>query len=185
MATPPSFTRLDSFSCTVPRLATARLVLREPRLEDFEAYALDAARPDARAHIGGPLSRRDAWRRFLTAAGTWVTQGKGWWMIELPGAGGIGVVGVFRRETGPALEIGWSLHRPYWGNGYASEAARAALDYALAELGDRVFAMISPDNAPSLAVAERIGMRRDGESDDVEFGKGILFVAERSALRSA
>jgi RimJ/RimL family protein N-acetyltransferase len=181
MSASPSFTRLEPFSFSIPRLATARLRLREPRLEDFESFAANAADPLARAHIGGGLSRREAWRRFLSAAGTWVTQDKGWWMIDVPGIGAVGSVGIFRRETGPELEIGWSVDRAYWGRGYATEAARAALDYALTDLGDRVIAMIAPDNAPSIGVAERIGMRRETEHVDVEFGPHWIYAAERAA----
>ena len=168
---------LEPFSLSVPRLATERLLLREPRLDDFESFAANAADPLARAHIGGPLSRREAWRRFMAAAGTWVTQGKGWWMIDAGGVGPVGTVGVFRRETGPQLEIGWSVDRPYWGRGYASEAARAALDHALSELGDRVIAIIAPDNAASHGVAKRIGMHRESEGVDVEFGTYWLYAA--------
>jgi len=156
---------VGSFSVTVPRLRTARLLLREPRLDDFEAFAANAADPESRFHIGGPLDRREAWRRFMSLAGTWLVQGKGWWWIERPGHGAVGTVGVFRRETGPELEIGWAVDRPHWRQGYASEAARAALDYAMTNLGDRVIAYVSLQNAPSNAVAARIGMRREAEVD--------------------
>jgi RimJ/RimL family protein N-acetyltransferase len=171
---------LEPFSLSVPRLATERLLLREPRLDDFESFAANCADPLARVHIGGPLSRREAWRRFMAAAGTWLTQGKGWWMIDAAGVGPVGTVGVFRRETGPQLEIGWSVDRPFWGRGYASEAAKAALDHALTELGDRVIAIIAPDNAASHGVAKRIGMRRESEGVDVEFGAYWLYATGAS-----
>jgi RimJ/RimL family protein N-acetyltransferase len=99
-------------------------------------------------------------------------------MIEDPEHGAVGSVGVFRRETGPELEIGWHVLRPFWGRGYASEAAKAALDYALNDLqAARVIAIVAPANAPSHAVAQRIGMRREGEKDDVEFGRHWLYAA--------
>jgi RimJ/RimL family protein N-acetyltransferase len=168
----------DTFSFAIPHLATARLRLREPRLDDFESYAANAADPLARVHIGGPLSRREAWRRFLVAAGTWVALGTGWWCIEVPELGPVGMVGVFRRETGPDLEIGWSIDRPFWGRGYATEAADAALRYAMTERGAaRVIAMIAPDNVRSQAVALKIGMRREGEQVDPEFGVYGLYAA--------
>jgi RimJ/RimL family protein N-acetyltransferase len=181
MSAGSSPSRLEPFSFSVPRLATERLLLREPRLDDFESFAANAADPLARVHIGGPLSRREAWRRFMAAAGTWVTQGKGWWIIEAAGVGPAGTVGVFRRETGPELEIGWSVDRPFWGRGYASEAAKVALDYALEELGDRVIAIIAPGNDASKGVARRIGMRHEGEGVDVEFGTYGLYAAGRNA----
>jgi len=175
---PPPSLRAAIFTCGVPRVATARLRLREPRLDDFEAFAANAADPRARAYVGGPLSRRDAWRRFLSIAGTWVVQGHGWWTIEEHEHGAVGSVGVFRRETGPELEIGWNVLRPFWGRGYASEAAKAALDYALNDLqASRVIAIVAPDNVRSHAVAQRIGMRREGEKDDVELGRFCLYAA--------
>jgi RimJ/RimL family protein N-acetyltransferase len=151
---------------SIPHIMTARLLLREPRLDDFEAFAANAADPLARTHIGGPLARRDAWRTFLALAGTWLLQQKGWWTIDLPGTGTIGEVGVFRRETGPEPEIGWALHRAHWGRGYAREAAQAALDHAVRVQGARrVIAFVGVNNAPSAGVAECIGMRRETELD--------------------
>jgi RimJ/RimL family protein N-acetyltransferase len=154
-----------TFAVSVPRLRTARLFLREPRLEDFEPFAANLADAEARKYIGGPVDRREAWRRFMSLAGTWLLQGKGWWCIEVPEAGCVGTVGVFRRETGPELEIGWSVDRLHWGKGYASEAAKAALDHAIASLGDRVIAFVSVDNPRSSAVALRIGMRLEAQVD--------------------
>lgn len=154
-----------TFSFSIPRLRTARLLLREPRLEDFEPYVQNATDPEALRYIGGPFEPRDAWRRFQASAGGWVTTGKGWWWLELADGSSIGHVGVFRRETGPELEIGWSIHKPYWRKGYASEAAQAALDYARARFRERVIAYVSLVNTPSIAVAEKIGMRRDAQVD--------------------
>ncbi|TDD72813.1 GNAT family N-acetyltransferase, partial [Actinomadura rubrisoli] len=66
----------------------------------------------------------------------------------------------------PGLGVGWCLGREYWGRGYASEAARAAVAYCFAELeADEVISVILPGNVRSIAVAERIGHRhlRDTE----------------------
>ena len=158
--------RLDDLAIHVPRLATARLVLREPRLADYERFLANAEDPLARAHIGGPLDRRNAWRHFLAMAGAWMIHRMGWWTIEEPSLGAVGQVGIFRRELDPALEIGWSVDRPYWGRGFAPEAAAAALAYALgAHGGDRVVAYVGVENSQSAAVAEKIGMVREGEVD--------------------
>ncbi|MFD0540845.1 GNAT family N-acetyltransferase [Actinomadura luteofluorescens] len=60
----------------------------------------------------------------------------------------------------PGLGVGWCLAREHWGKGYATEAARASLDYCLRELGaEEVISVILPGNSPSIAVAERIGHR--------------------------
>jgi RimJ/RimL family protein N-acetyltransferase len=150
----------------IPRIATARLLLREPRLGDFDAFAKDAADEGARVYVGGPLSRREAWRRFHALTGHWILQSSGWWMVEHDGAGLVGHVGVFTREVSPELEIGWGIHRDHWGKGFAPEAARAALDYAVGPLGARrVIANIALGNTASMKVAEKIGMTRAGHAD--------------------
>jgi RimJ/RimL family protein N-acetyltransferase len=163
----PAFTRHpDSFIATVPRLATARLVLREPRHADFERFAANAADPLARQHIRGVLARRDAWRQFLALSGTWPLHGTGWWVVEEPELGALGTVGVFQRDDATSLEIGWSIDRPHWGKGYACEAARAALAFAAdGPRGDRIIAYVGVGNAASNAVAAKIGMKREAEVD--------------------
>ena len=156
----------DSFTTTVPRLTTARLRLREPRHADFERFAANAADPLAREHIGGPLVRREAWRHFIGLSGTWLLHGTGWWMVEEPALGAVGTVGVFQRDDAMSLEIGWSIDRPHWGKGYASEAARAALEFAAdGPRGERIIAYVGVGNAASNAVAAKIGMKREAEVD--------------------
>lgn len=146
----------------IPRLRTERLVLRAPRLGDFEDFFEDASDPESRKHIGGALDRREAWRRFLSLGGNWaILPGLGWWSIEGPDGAWVGCVGVFQRESAPDFEIGWALHLRQRRNGYATEAARAALRYAVDVVGaKRVVAYIAPENTASVGVAERIGMKR-------------------------
>jgi RimJ/RimL family protein N-acetyltransferase len=62
-------------------------------------------------------------------------------------------------------EIGWYLHPDAWGQGYASEAARAVLEHAFATGLDRVLAVTYPQNAASRAVCARLGMRHEGRTD--------------------
>lgn len=165
-AAAPTHSAPDAGLTRIPRIQTPRLLLREPRLADFEVFAADAADPLARAHIGGPQDRREAWRRLHISAGGWVLQGMGWWTVEALGGGPVGSVGVFRRETGPEVEIGWIIHRSSWGKGYATEAARAALRHAVEVWGiRRVTAYIPKENAASVAVATKIGMHAEGEAE--------------------
>jgi RimJ/RimL family protein N-acetyltransferase len=63
------------------------------------------------------------------------------------------------------LEVGWHLHPDSWGQGYASEAARAVLDRAFTAGVPEVFAVVRPDNAASLAVGRRLGMALLGRTD--------------------
>ncbi len=151
----------------IPRLKTGRLLLREPRVADFDAFAVDGADELAGRFVGGAITDRvTAWRRFVSAAGGWVLQGAGWWGVEELSSGVvIGWVGVFRREV-PTLEIGWRIYRPHWGNGYAPEAAAAALTHTKDRLaGERIIAQIAKGNTASIRVAEKIGMQCEGEID--------------------
>jgi RimJ/RimL family protein N-acetyltransferase len=89
----------------------------------------------------------------------------GWWVVEEKELGAVGLVGVFRRECSADIEMGWSIYPQHWNKGYASEAARAARDFAVGALGaDRLVAHIAKQNAASVRVALKIGMHLEGEA---------------------
>jgi RimJ/RimL family protein N-acetyltransferase len=144
----------------IPRLETERLILRGLTADDFDALAAFMADPDvARYLTGEPLSRADAWRGLAVALGHWQLRGYGVWAVERKTDGAfMGRVGMINPEGWPGLEIGWTLGQPYWGHGYATEAARAAMDYAfVTQPVGRLISCIDPDNAGSQAVARRLG----------------------------
>lgn len=97
--------------------------------------------------------------------------GYGWWALEVKGgpafAGVIALQNVpFHAHFTPAIEVGWRLAYGQWGKGYATEAARAVLDYAFGKLGrDEVVAMTAALNKRSQRVMERLGMVRDPDGD--------------------
>jgi RimJ/RimL family protein N-acetyltransferase len=69
-------------------------------------------------------------------------------------------VGFLNPEGWPGFELGWTLRRSFWGNGFATEGARAALDFAFTQLRQpHVISLIQPENAASIRVAERLGER--------------------------
>ena len=85
-------------------------------------------------------------------------------------SGFIGVVGLesvsYEAHFTPAVEVAWRLARAYWGRGYATEAARAALDYGFEQLGlTEIVALTVPANQRSRRVMERLGMTRSPEDD--------------------
>lgn len=169
----------------VPRIETARLLLRAFRRSDFEGYAAHLADPVAQAHLQGVVDRRTAWRTFAAASGFWMLDGAGWWAVEWRDRGEVvGTVGAFFRETAPeALELGWSVYRPFWGQGFATEAARAALELALtAHARRRAIAHIDATNVASVRVAERLGMRYE---TDVELYGALCrrYAIERTPAR--
>jgi RimJ/RimL family protein N-acetyltransferase len=165
----------------VPRLTTDRLLLREFRLADFEAFAANAMDPVARQYISPVADRRTAWREFTSMMGQWTITSAGWWGIELRDTGEfVGMVGAFIREHAPHdLELGWSIYRAFWRRGIASEAAKAARDWAFtARNAPRVVAHIASGNAASIRVSENLGMRYDREVDFYG-GPCNFYVADR------
>jgi RimJ/RimL family protein N-acetyltransferase len=163
----------------IPRLETDRLILREWRAEDFEPFARFSADPDFMRYLSGePLSRADAWRNMATLLGHWIIRGYGMWAVERKSDGAfIGRIGMNNPEGWPGIEVGWSIGKEYWGLGYATEAARAAMNYAfLTQDLERVISIIHIENLPSQAVARRLGESR-GPRHDVVFG-GKTFPTE-------
>ena len=138
------------------RLRTFRLLLRPWRDEDIAAFAEMSTDPAVMEYLV-PLSSRglsvEAW---VTGKRThWDEYGFGQWVVELSGEASF--IGVVRLETvsyethfTPAVEVAWRLERSYWGRGYATEAAKAALDLGFGELGLReIVALTVPANQRS------------------------------------
>lgn len=146
-----------------PTLETERLVLRVPQASDFDRYAEFFASEESR-HIGGPLLRGDAWRRFLQMPGAWLIQGYAMFsVIEKASGRWIGHAGPWRPEGWPGTEVGYAFHRDAWGKGYATEACAASMDWAFEVLGwTDIIHSISPANPASQAVARRLGSRNRG-----------------------
>jgi RimJ/RimL family protein N-acetyltransferase len=146
------------------RIETPRLLLRPPRLEDFDAYAAFAADAEASRFIGGTAPRSTAWRGFMTLAGAWHLQGFSMFSVICKASGEwIGRVGPWLPDGWPGTEVGWSIVRSRWRQGYATEAATAAIDWAFANLGWReVIHVIDTDNLPSQALARKLGSRNRG-----------------------
>jgi RimJ/RimL family protein N-acetyltransferase len=169
----------------VPRLQTPRLLLREYRVEDFEAFAAHLADPESTAHLGS-ANRQTAWRIFGCHAGLWMLYGAGWWGVEVRETGQlVGNVGAFVRESLSGIEIGWNIYRAFWGQGFASEAAAEAVRHAFEVRGEpQVRALIDPGNARSIRVALRLGMRYDAET--MLYGEPVgRYILERGANPSA
>ena len=163
----------------IPILETARLRMRAFRVDDLDAYAAMCADPEVMRFLGTgvTLDRSESWRSMAGFLGHWALRGYGMWALEEKQTGTlVGRSGFLNPEGWPGFELGWTLGRPSWGKGFATEAARRALDYAFEDLGrKRVISLIRPANTPSMRVAERLGMVRAGE---VELLGGPAFVYE-------
>ena len=152
-----------TFSPAGPILETERLLLRVQQAGDFERYAEMLAHPSS-LHIGGPLLRHEAWRRFLQMPGAWMVQGFAMFsVVEKSSGRWMGQAGPWCPDGWPGTEVGYSFHMDARGKGYATEACAAAMDYAFDTLGwDEVIHSISPENTASQAVAQRLGSRNRG-----------------------
>ena len=153
-------------------LRTSRLLLRPWHDEDISGFAEMSADPAVMEYLL-PFSERglsvEAW--VARARAHWDEHGFGQWVVELPGAASfIGVVGLgvvsYQAPFTPAVEVAWRLARAYWGRGYATEAAKAALAYGFDELAlDEIVALTVPLNQRSRRVMERLGMTRSPADD--------------------
>jgi RimJ/RimL family protein N-acetyltransferase len=145
-------------------LQTARLVLRQWQESDREPWAALCADPEVMQFLSSPRDRGtsdaaiDRWRDRIEQ------QGWSFWALETKSSGTfIGMAGLQVPAEPhpylPCIEVGWRLAKPYWGRGYASEAAKRALRFAFDVLQvNEVIATTAKDNKRSSAVMERIGM---------------------------
>jgi RimJ/RimL family protein N-acetyltransferase len=156
-----------------PRIETERLVLRAWRKDDFRPYHALIQHPAVHRHFGpDPMGLEECWRRVTAAAGGWQFNGFGTWVVERKADGKLlGNVGLFTAwrdlepEFGEEPEMGWIMAAETHGQGLASEAGRAAIQWAEANLDPTpIWAIIAPANEPSLKLAERLGFERVHET---------------------
>jgi RimJ/RimL family protein N-acetyltransferase len=152
-----------------PALETARLLLRPFSEADVEPLFALMQDPDVVRYVGDRRipTRQEAWRSVAGWIGHWALRGYGMWAIEERASGElIGRAGLINPLDWPGPEVGYLLGKRWWGHGYATEAARAAMDWGFERVGfDRLISLIDPANAPSIAVALRLGETPGGEVD--------------------
>jgi RimJ/RimL family protein N-acetyltransferase len=147
-------------------LQTERLSLRRFSLDDAEFIVLLLNDPDFLRFIGdkGVRTADDARRYLLTGPiDSYTRHGFGLWLVELLESGTpIGMCGLLKRDTLPDVDIGFAFLPRYRSQGYAVEAAAAVLDHGRRFLGlSRILAITNDDNAGSIRVLEKIGLRFD------------------------
>ena len=147
-----------------PRLVTERLVLRAFEPRDVAPHLASSQDPEVQRYLGGVKDPYEAFATLATHAGHWALRGYGSWAVERRADGEyLGRVGLWNPETWPDVEIGWRMHRAAWGNGYATEAARAALGWVwTTQPFDHLISIIHPDNLPSQRLAARLGHENTG-----------------------
>lgn len=146
----------------VPTIETERLRLRAFESRDLEPYAeMYADDLFVRYLSGKTLTKEQAWENMALILGHWSLLGYGIWVIERLGTGElVGRAGLLNLPGWPDVEICWALSSKFWGNGYATEAANASINWAFREAGiQRLISLIHRDNLRSEAVALRLGER--------------------------
>jgi RimJ/RimL family protein N-acetyltransferase len=151
-------------------LETERLVLRRWRPADAAPFAALNADPQVMEHFQGLLSPEESDAFIARIEAELEECGWGLWAVEVrSGPPFIGFVGLhrvpFEAPFTPAVEVGWRLGRAYWGNGYATEAARAAVGHGHESGLAEILSFTSADNRRSRAVMERLGMTTDPADD--------------------
>ena len=156
-----------------PSLSTERLELRGWRDSDRAPFAAMNADPEVMRYFPAALSRAESAAFYERVRLSWEQQGFDLWAAERrEDARFIGFIGLsvprFEAHFTPCVEIGWRLECSAWGHGYATEGARAALQFGFARLGlGEIVSFTAATNLRSRRVMERLGMRRD-PADDFE-----------------
>jgi len=169
-------------------IETARLRLRPWREDDRDVFAALNADPDVSRDLGGPLSRTASDAKLDRYIAAFERLGFCRWAIETKAGEFLGYAGVMpvgaNHPLGEHHDVGWRLRREAWGHGYATEAARAALDDVFARVGlTPVLSYTAADNLRSQAVMGRLDLIRDVSRDftlhDERLGRwdGLVWVA--------
>ena len=144
-------------------LETPRLRLREMSPGDLDFVAAMLSHPEVMRFYPKIYSREEAAAWIERQLGRYARNGHGLWLAEDRATGEPrGQVGLAVQEVDgmEEPEIGWLIHRPWWRQGLATEAALATRDWAFGALGlSRVISLIRPENLPSQGVARKLGMK--------------------------
>lgn len=152
-------------------IETKRLILRTWVTGDIEPYYWINQDQKVIEYLSGPLSRETV-EKFIEGANTQQnTRGYTLWAAEVKENHHlIGFIGLnytdWESKFTPAVEVGWRLGSEYWGKGYATEGAKAALKYGFEEIGlNEIISFAVPENIRSIKVMEKLGLIRDFEND--------------------
>lgn len=159
-------------------IRAGRVLLRGWRAGDLEPFAALNADPRVMEHYPAPLTRSESDDLVRSIAESLATRGFSLWAVEVASvAPFIGYVGLreatFESRFTPCVEVGWRLAAPYWGRGYATEAARAAIAFGFTDAGlEEIVSFTVPANSRSIAVMRRLNMTQDGEFDHPRLPQG-------------
>jgi RimJ/RimL family protein N-acetyltransferase len=172
-------------------IRTLRTQLRCWEEADRDAFACMHGHPEVMQDYGGPISRGESDTKFDRYVAAYRQHGFCRWAIERREGAFLGYAGIMPSRLdhpiGSHIEIGWRLMRQAWGQGYATEAARAALNDAFARMGfAEAVAYTAPDNLRSRAVTNRLPLERDpsrdftADYDGIKAWRGLVWVARKN-----
>ena len=142
-------------------IETSRLILRPPHAKDVKTMMVIHQDPEVIRYLGSRVAGdiTMAWRNVAMMIGHWHMLGYGPWIVVGKDSDEIlGRAGLWNAEGGPGVELGWMIRRSAWGHGFATEAARAALDWGWQHVEtDHIISVIRAENAPSIRIAEKLG----------------------------
>ena len=150
-------------------LNTERLLLRQFKDEDWRDLHQHYSDAEATKYTyGKSLSEGETWRTMCGMLGHWQIRGYGpYAVMEKSSNAVLGAVGFWYPNDWPSPEIKWALSKPYWGNGFASEATRAVQAAGLKYLPNiALISLIHKSNLASIKLAESVGA---GLEKEVEF----------------
>jgi RimJ/RimL family protein N-acetyltransferase len=156
---------------TAPQIFTDRLTLRRWREQDLHPFAMMNADPVVMKHFPKMLNHEESNAMVERIEHNFEANGFGLYAVEITDAEEfIGFVGLavptFEAPFMPCVEIGWRLAAPYWGNGFAPEAARAVLKDGFERVGlTEIVSFTATTNTNSMRVMEKIGMTRSSDDD--------------------
>jgi RimJ/RimL family protein N-acetyltransferase len=163
-------------------IRTQRLTIRPFELDDVPAiHAALYADATAMHFIGGPHSLERTRQGIAGYIEHQRSAGYSFWAVTENETGAvIGEAGLYPMNgVGPDIELGYALGTPWWGRGYATEAARAILHAAFENLGvERVVAVAKRENTGSRHVLDHLGFRMEGERD-AWGARQLFFVRDR------
>jgi RimJ/RimL family protein N-acetyltransferase len=168
---------------------TSRLLLRVPELADANALMGIIWDPELveqkQVTLLEPPGDLDlAVKNTSDMRRQWELRGYGQWVIVEKATGQvIGIVGFYHpQRQWPGVDLGWVIQRARWGNGLATEAAAAALDWIWERTGlDRIISLIAPTDARSVRVATKLGLRFDRADADPVHGEPVhVYAIDRS-----
>jgi RimJ/RimL family protein N-acetyltransferase len=156
-------------------IETERLVLRRPIASDVKGILAIHSDPEVLRFLGPPPpSLTTAWRNLAMMVGHWHMLGYGPWIVTDKSTSEIvGRVGLWNPDGALGVELGWTVKRSRWGQGIATEASKASLEWAWANLEiDHIISLMHRENVASIRVAEKLG--EQFERSETASGSEIL-----------